>query len=113
LQRRPNARHSQLRLLHDELSFEPEHAVTQAPKHAVPAGVSPAAAFVARPIHFYYQASGRSDEVSDEAPAQRHLPAESNAQFLAGDEAPESGFWRSRRVPHAVGSFGEDGVSFR
>jgi hypothetical protein len=56
-QRRADARHSQLGLVQDELSFEPEHPVTQAPKHAVPAGVNPAAADVEATIHFHYQAS--------------------------------------------------------
>jgi hypothetical protein len=77
-ERRPNARQRQLGLLDNELGFEPEYPVTQPPEHAVSAGVSSAAALVARPIHFHYQAMRGRDEVSD-VPPDRHLPAESNA----------------------------------
>jgi len=112
VQRRPNASDGHAGLLQDEPSLKPQDAITQAPKHAVPAGVSLLAPSVTAAINFDDQASRRRDEVSDEAPTKRHLPAEGNAEFLAREQPPESGFGRSGKEPHAMSALCEKRVSF-
>src|SRR5688500_397939 len=100
------------RVLEDEPRLEPEHAVAEPPQEAVSAGVSLLAPRVRAAIDFHDQLGRGGDEVADIATAERHLPLESDAQFLAGKQAVQGRFRFCGRVAHGLCALFEKDLGF-
>ncbi len=92
----------------DEGVVEPEDADAEAGEDAVAAGIGGGAKFVIIAVDFDDQASGGSEEVSDEAACERNLTAEGDAELAAREAGPEQSLAGGHLIAHATSALSEE-----
>jgi hypothetical protein len=92
--------HGALDVPSDQLRFQAEDSVAQAPKLFVPTAVCRATLPMAATIYFHDEPNRRGAEVHDEVLAEHHLPAEGHTESASAKDLPEVLFRRCRRVQH-------------
>ncbi len=112
-QRRADLSERAIDVTDQERGFDTNHAIAGALERRITARVSARALAVIRAIDLNHETLRGRQEVSDEAPEQRHLTAKDHAQAPAADVLPQELLGCGLRSAHNAGALREDCCALR
>ncbi len=89
MQRGLNASHDLSDIAPHRFRLNPQHAITEPSRHAVPPRIRRTAPFMRPIIHFNYKPGCWCEEIQD-VPVSGHLATKSDAELLTGNSAPKT-----------------------
>jgi hypothetical protein len=87
--------------MHHLIGRKPQHGIARSCEHPIAPRIRGAAPLVHRTVDFHDQANARSNQIGDEAIAERNLTLEGNRQIRSRDALPQALLARRRRMQHA------------
>ncbi len=109
----PDSSDSGRQVVHHLLGSEPQHVIAGSSERAVSAVVGRLPPCMIRAVDFDDEAHFGSEQVGDEPPEQRHLPAKRDAEAPAADGFEQARFGRRGSMAHVRRPLGEQASMLR